>query len=162
MKPTAVAMLAAMIAAATPVLADDLPTRRPGLWETTTITKKGRVSARQCVDRTSDRFAYSAMRSQNCTDNRLRDVGDGSYLAEATCKRETFTAQGRVSITGDFQTSARAESTTTMTGLPGEASPMVVTTTVETRYLGDCGPGQSPGDMIMPNGQIVHVPSIKR
>lgn len=161
MKPIAICVAAALAATVAPALGDDLPTRKPGLWETTTITTGGQITARQCVDAGSDTLAYSAMRSQSCTDNRLHQTADG-YLAEAKCRKDTFNAEGRVVITGDFQTTVRAESSTVMTGLPGSSAPMTVRTVVESRYLGECEPGTVPGDLILQNGKIVHVPPIKR
>ncbi len=132
------------------------PTRAPGLWEITTRTGAGSTTGRECVDARTDRLQRQAVAAQSCTDADFKETPEG-YVSAAGCKMEGISAQSRVVITGDFETWARAEVSTTLQGSENRS----FRTTIETRRIGDCEPGQSPGDLILPNGKVIHVGGAK-
>lgn len=157
----AVCFLAAALAA--PASAQSAPTRTPGLWETTTITKKGRTTAKECIDAETDRLVLQLTAVLTCRTTDFKQTTDG-YAAGASCTAGGITVDNKITVTGDFDSWARAEAVTTMTSADGDAgSNRVFSTAIEARRLGECKPGQIPGDLILPNGKIVHVnPSRKR
>jgi hypothetical protein len=142
--------------AAGPAAAGSPPKRADGLWEITTSTNAGKSSARECIDRSTDRLVKQALTGQTCRNDDFKQTPEG-YAAGAICRTGGMTVDGRVVVTGDFETWARAEATTVMTGLAGEAGPRTFRTTIDVRRLGDCEPGQVPGDVVLPNGKTIHV-----
>lgn len=161
-RPIAVLALAGAMAAPAAALAEELPTRAPGLWESVSRTEEGVTTARQCIDETTDRKARDITAgAASCSKNAVTRTADG-YATETLCKVGPLTAEGRGLITGDFTTTVRIETTTTLTGLPEGAGPSVRKTVIENRRLGDCGPGQKPGDIILEDGSVAPTPGTPR
>lgn len=140
-----------------PSFAQSPPKRAPGLWETNTITNAGRSGAKECIDAGTDRLVLQLTSVLTCKNTDFKRQGDG-YVAGAVCSSGGLSVDNRVTVRGDFETWARAEALTTMTSKAGEAAlNRTFSTAVETRRLGECEPGQIPGDLILPNGKTVHV-----
>lgn len=156
MKPIAVCAVLAGALLATPALADTPPKRAAGLWETATITNAGRSGARECVDARTDRLVRQATAGLTCRNDDFKRTADG-WSAGAKCSSGGMSTDTLVTVTGDFETFARARAVTEMTGLSGDGGTRSFSTTIEARRIGDCEPGQTPGDIILPNGQIIHV-----
>jgi hypothetical protein len=134
------------------------PKRAPGLWETTTITNAGRTGAKECIDAATDRLVLQLTSVLTCRNTDFKRTADG-FQAGAVCSSGGLSVDNRITVTGDFETWARAEALTTMSGLgvSADGGARTFSTAIETRRLGDCEPGQIPGDLILPNGKTVHV-----
>lgn len=145
--------------------AEDFPVRKAGLWESTMRSGKDTkepVPIKQCVDAKTD-TGLLGMVSGMC-DLKWKRAGDDRIEADTTCKVGSVTSSGKAVITGDFNTSIRAESTMTTSGagsvaMPGgraiDIPPVTQTIVVESKWIGPCEPGQKPGDTIMPDGKVV-------
>jgi len=155
MKPTAAFAVLVLVGSAGAAVAASPPKRAPGLWETTTITNAGKSGARECIDAATDRLVRQAMTGQTCRNDDFRETPEG-YVAGAICKSGGMTVDNKIVVTGDFETWARAEATSTLTGLEGGGERRF-STAIEARRLGECEPGQTPGDVVLPNGTTIHV-----
>ncbi|MFC3694776.1 DUF3617 domain-containing protein [Chenggangzhangella methanolivorans] len=168
MTPTAglrTALAAALLMAAPGLASADIssvPKRAPGLWETMTITDAGRTGAKECIDAATDRLVLQLTSVLTCKNNDFKRTADG-YAAGAVCSSGGLSVDNKVTVTGDFETYARAQALTTMRSDGGDAGlNRTFSTAIETRRLGDCEPGQIPGDLILPNGKTVHVNPSRR
>ena len=151
------AALALSLAAATPAGAQQVPTRTPGLWETTTITNAGRTTAKECVDAETDRLVLQLTSVLTCRNTDFKRTADG-YQAGARCTAGGMTVDNRITVTGDFDTWARAEALTNMVSTDADRGVnRSFSTAIEVRRIGDCEEGQIPGDLILPGGKTVHV-----
>lgn len=83
------------------------------------------------------------------------------YAVETECAVGQIKASGNSVITGDFQTSVRTEGTTKISGMPGQTGQVERKLVVEATRVGECAPGQKPGDIIMPDGKVISMPSPK-
>lgn len=168
MTPTAgrrTALAAALLMAAPAVAVADIssvPKRAPGLWETMTITDTGRTGAKECIDAATDRLVLQLTSVLTCKNTDFKRTADG-YAAGAVCSSGGLSIDNKVTVTGDFETYARAEARTTMRSDDGDAGlNRSFSTAIETRRLGDCEAGQIPGDLVLPNGKTVHVNPSRR
>lgn len=160
MRLAAVAVLA--FAFASPALAEEkLPPRAPGLWESKTTGADGITTAKQCVGEDTDAAAVAAMGgNRQCSKNAVSRTADG-WSSETECKIGEILAKSRGTFTGDFNRQVRTELETTLTGVPGQSEPTPRKTVIEARRLGDCEPGQKPGDIILSDGKVVRTPGSK-
>ncbi len=152
--------LAATIATMGSALAaETLPARKPGLWETKTVSAQGNVTVRQCIDEKTDQLAQGAFGAgQACSKRTMVKTSDG-YEGETECKIGTISATGKSVISGDFDSKITMKVDTTLTGVPDTTEPVRQQMDIEATYVGPCEAGQSPGDIIMPDGQIVKMPT---
>ena len=159
MRIAAIAALAVLLPAAA-ALADEMPTRKAGLWESKiSSADMPVVTAKQCIDAETDRKAMGAVGgASDCAKKTFTKTADG-YDTEAECKIGGMTVKGHGKITGDFETALHMEQTTDLSGIPGipdDQKSRVIT--IDAKRLGDCEAGQKPGDMIMPDGKVVRTP----
>lgn len=167
MKPTNAILVAVLaIGTALPALADTLPARKPGLWESKTDAGGTAVTMRQCIDAQTDQLAQGAIAgppgSPNpCSKQIVRKTSAG-YETETSCKIGTMTSEGKGLITGDFNAAIRMEITSVVGGVPGQAQPMTTKSVIENKYVGPCEASQKPGDIIMPGGQVIKTPGVPR
>lgn len=154
--------VAPLVSGTLPSAAETLPTRKPGLWEMT-INAPGSPASppiKQCIDEKTDKLAEStAAPGATCSKREIRKVATG-YEIESVCSIQGMTAEGKGTITGDFTTAIKMDMTTSIK-MPNMPNPMVQKMVIETKRTGDCAAGQSPGDIIMPNGQVVKTPGSK-
>lgn len=155
MKPVALAAIA--ILSALPALAQELPQRKPGLWESKSTGSEGEVVAKQCVGAGTDQSLVGAMAGGSCSKMQVAKTTTG-YAIETECLIGQIKASGSSVVTGDFQTTVRTEGTTRLSGMPGQSGPVERKLVVEAKRLGDCAPGQKPGDIIMPDGKVISIP----
>ena len=151
-------------------LAEDLPTLKAGLWESTVITGSAAApqgTYRQCMDGTIHLDDLVRATGGVC-DLKWKRAGD-RIETETNCKLGIVSAKGKGSITGDFNSKLRIETTSTVSmdepssGAPQIALPNVDQTTVlEVRWIGPCEPGQQPGDFITPDGKVMRMPASPR
>lgn len=157
MRPKTLILAAAVAALASPAAAQSVPTRTPGLWETTTITNAGRTTAKECIDAATDRLVLQLTAVLTCRNTDFKRTADG-YQAGARCSAGGMTVDNKITVTGDFDQWARAEALTTMTEGGGDAGlNRTFSTAIEARRIGECEEGQIPGDLILPGGKTVHV-----
>lgn len=142
---------------ACPALADTLPARKPGLWETS-ISAAPSMKIKQCIDEKTDRLAESAAApGATCTKREIRKVAAG-YEIESSCTIGAITADAKGLVSGDFETSIKIELSSVIKGIPGMPGGTAQKSTMETHRIGDCEAGQKPGDMIMPDGRVIKTP----
>jgi hypothetical protein len=150
---------------ALPAAAQDLPPRKPGLWElTATQTIQSSTSpasvSKHCIDAVTDKAMQTF----------------GGDLIKAKCDRLDWRREGKDRVlyagclygeqpfkvfaiaTGNFDTNYRTTMTVTRIGRP-EWSTMPPETVFNTsaRWVGACLFGQKPGDMILANGQRMNI-----
>jgi len=154
----ALGVVAALVGA--PVVAQDYPKLKSGLWE---MERSGNGGAPQmnrmtmCLDATVQKQMF--------------DMGAGTM--QGMCSKHEFKMSGNRG-TGDFICDfggSRMHSTSTM-AMTGDSSyrteihttyepPFMgqkeSTTILTARHVGECKPGQRPGDMVLPNGQTMNV-----
>lgn len=152
-------LLALMGAAA--AQAQDMPQRKPGLWEMT-MTLKGQPGAmpgsQQCVDARTDadlqRKGMSGDGRERCTMKTMKRTADGFEMhSECTGPegRSTVVARG----SGDFQT--RYQVATQVVFDPPRHGMKQAEMNIAARHAGACPAGMKPGDvrvagMSMPAG----------
>lgn len=155
--------LAPLAAGVLPSVADTLPPRKPGLWETS-ISAAGMPATpaiKQCIDEKTDKLAEAAASpGATCSKREIRKVAAG-YEIESLCTVQGMTAEGKGTLTGDFTSAIKMDMTTTIKGIPSMPNGMTQKMLIETKRMGDCAAGQSPGDIVMPDGKVVKTPGSK-
>jgi hypothetical protein len=155
--------LAPVVAVSSPSAADSLPPRKPGLWESkmSGMTGAPATTVKQCIDAKTDQLVQAAVQpGATCSKREITKTSAG-YEVETNCTIGGIKAEGKGLITGDFVSSVKVAMTTTMTGVPGQSSPITSNLEMDSARVGDCAAGQSPGDIILPNGQVVKSPGVK-
>jgi hypothetical protein len=141
--------------------ADELPTRKAGLWEMK-VNKVGSVipemTMQHCTDETTDKDminSVSPLAKQICSKQEVQKTATG-YVTDAVCAVAGVSMTSHSEISGDFNT---AYSVTTVSHLDKgpESLRNNTTTKIEAKYLGDCKPNQKPGDIVMPGGFKLNV-----
>jgi hypothetical protein len=148
----------ALALAAGAVAAQDLPARKPGLWEITMqVTNSPSQTVRHCLDEKTDqqmqRFGQG-MSQQQCTKNTLQRDGD-RYVGESECKLGPTVATSRSVFGGDFEKAYRGEVETRYA--PPMAGISQSKVTMSAKWAGACPAGWKPGDMEMPGMGRVNV-----
>ena len=141
-----------------PAVADDLPPVKAGLWEIRSGSGGDSSGAvQQCIDEPTFREMLQVgqrMMGSACSPLIVRRTGD-RYTADIRCLLGSSTMESSSDLTGDFQTSYRSVTRTSITPpLLGQAGSTEVSSG---RFVGPCSPGMRPGDAIMPDGRRVNV-----
>jgi hypothetical protein len=154
----AVAAVVALVSL--PVRADEIPLRKPGLWE----MKMGaqgpmlEMSMQHCTDETTDKdmsTAVSPMAKDTCSKNEITKTANG-YTTDAVCTIAGTTSTTHSDITGDFNSAYTVKVTSQASGGAAGAA-RTNTMTIEAKWLGACKPGQKPGDVMMPGGMKINI-----
>lgn len=155
--PARVGTVAAAAAAASVLLAlgsahaQEMPTRKPGLWEMSMQTTNApSQTVRQCIDAKTDQQMMRAgqgLSAQQCTRNVFRRDGE-RYVGESECRVGRSVATTRAVFAGDFDRSYRGEIDARYAPPLGGVSQSKVT--IVARWIGACPAGWKPGDMEMP------------
>ncbi len=135
----------------------DLPRRKSGLWEVTTVVPGSPASpaAQLCIDEKTDDLAKQlGQGAVACSKQETRADG-AAFVVDSVCKLGESTATTTSRVTGRFDTSYQVDIATTydppLMGMrEGKAK-------VNAKWLGPCGPGQRPGDMKLPNGMTINI-----
>lgn len=139
-----------LLAIACAATAQDLPSRKPGLWEITMQTTNApSQSMRQCIDEKTDRQMQQMTQGQGvqqCTKNVIRREGD-TYVGESECRFGPTVATSRSTFGGDFGKSYRGEIETRYA--PPMAGVSLSKVTMNARWSGACPTGWKAGDMEM-------------
>ena len=125
------------IEATRPAFADELPVRRPGLWQLTTVAESiGMKTFETCI--TPADSILPGVGDQNCLTSKVLRLGDELYV-DVECKTDARTQKTSTVLTGDFATWYRAMSK--MTFNPPEHGVPNMGVTVDGKYLGpQCKP----------------------
>ena len=162
----AVAVLTAPLALAAQTL--DLPPRKAGLWEITTVFEKPKgmpqLAAQMCLDAATDREMMDyALRLTGGSCKSLTGKRQGqTYVIDADCKFGPTTNKTKTVITGDFSSAYTVRTEGTMEGGPGSEKghqPTLMTQTAKWKGA-DC-PGMKPGDISMFGGIKLNVKQLK-
>ncbi len=144
-----------MVLSAAPACAasfEDYPTRAAGLWVITTTLdaqehENDRAEVMQvCLDADTDRVAFRHT-AQLCTLPQL--VHDGERVDYTmVCEQDGTTVTTKGTYLGNFHSEYTVTlDVTSEPPIPGVSNSTVVQ---KARRLGDCKPGQKPGDVIRP------------
>jgi hypothetical protein len=135
--------------------ADDMPLRKPGLWEMK-IAKTGSVlpemTMQHCTDETTDKqmsTAFSPVAKEACSKRDIAKTATG-YVSDSVCGVGGVTVTTHADIVGDFNSAYTVKSTAHSD--KGAGGVHDVASTIEAKWLGECKPGQKPGDIVMPGG----------
>lgn len=140
--------------------ADELPTRKAGLWELKIIrvgSSLPQLTMQHCTDASTDKEmvnTVSPMAKQICTKQDVQKTATG-YVSDSVCSIAGASMTAHSEITGDFSSAYSVTTTSHMD--KGPAALRDTTTRIEARYLGACKPGQKPGDIVMPGGFKLNV-----
>ena len=160
-------LLALTALAATPAAAQDLPTRKPGLWEMKMVFEGRSIPAqqiRQCTDQATDKLMHAnfgGAAQDICPEKNIQKSGD-TITVDATCKfgGGAMTTTSHAVITGSFDSAYTVKVTSKKVGgppIPGAAPGGETKMTIEAKYIGPCEANQKPGDIIMSNGMTMNV-----
>jgi hypothetical protein len=149
---------------ALPATADELPTRKAGLWEIRVQIDGHSLpvnTVHQCTDATTDKqmIATFGHGMNACSQKNISSSGD-SITVDSVCKISGGTATTHAIISGDFNAAYTVKVTSKQEGgrpvahLPANG---VTNITMEAKWVGPCGKGQRPGDLIMPGGIKINV-----
>ena len=122
--------------------AEDMPRRKPGLWEITTIgAGSGTNKARSCIGE-DDKILTPE--GSDCSEPKVRSGGPDTTIVHVVCSsgdsKETISG----AFTGDFNTRYRAQVKMTFDP-PPEGMPPHMGVTIDGKYLGpNCGAAKSP------------------
>ena len=142
-------------------LADELPVRKPGLWEIKIKLTGGAAPTAMmfhCTDASTDRdmiTMFNPLATQLCPKNDIKKQAD-RYTIDAACSVDSKTVTLHSDVTGDFNANYSV-ATETRTQNEPDSEPTVSDMTLEGKYLGACKSGQKPGDVVMAGGLKVNV-----
>ncbi|HVV41813.1 MAG TPA: DUF3617 family protein [Nitrobacter sp.] len=150
-------LLAPALFASTAAAADSvqLPLRKPGLWDIQMRhegNKLPNMSISQCTSEAVDReftseFAPAA--KQSCEKTDIQKTATG-YVSDSVCSAAGATVKTHAETTGDFNSAYTVKVTTHSEG--GRLGTRDTAMTLTAKWIGECKPGQKPGDVIMPGG----------
>lgn len=139
--------------------AQQMPARKPGLWEVTVRSTGNSVTNEQKVLQCTDRQAEPIMLlaivpgQEHCHSVRVKKNARGREV-RTVCYVHDNRVDATVQLSGDLQTAYLGVFEVTYSKpvrfVPGR-------TEFEGRWLGECGAAQRPGDMVLPNGAKVNV-----
>lgn len=129
------------------VAADDLPLRKAGRWEMTTVMDEGGQKHEQtltmCIDADMERNTAAASdmeHRKSCSKYQVAKVGS-NVVVDATCTMNGRDVESRTEMSGDFQKAFEVKIDSTTSGIEG-AQTMSIKRIITQRgsYLGEaCG-----------------------
>jgi hypothetical protein len=137
------------------------PRRKPGLWEIRNASGDavGMPPTSYCVgDRTDtpeNHLDRAAGEKGSCTIGPFKLVGI-SWVAESVCKESRSVVVSQSIASGDFQTQYRID-TLVFYSPPLANNKREDRESVVARYLGPCGAGHRPGDLIVPGMGVLNM-----
>ena len=141
--------------------ADELPIRKPGLWEMKmqrTNSPMPEMTMQQCTDETTDKemsTAATPLAKEICSKRDIKKTATG-YVSDSVCGVAGVSITSHSEITGDFNSAYTMTSTSHSEGGTAAMKGDHVTT-VEAKWLGACKPDQKPGDFVMPGGMKMNI-----
>ena len=150
-----------MLALMAPAVAEELPVRKAGLWEMK-IVKTGSqlpdLTMQHCTDLSTDKEmsdSVSPLAKQICSKRDIQKTATG-HVSDSVCSVAGVSMTTHAEIVGDFNSAYTVTSMTHSDKGP-TGKPLDTTTKIEAKWLGDCKPGQKPGDIMMPGGFKLNV-----
>jgi hypothetical protein len=139
-----------LVAGAAPVLGDELPARKAGLWELAAsyASRNGSLKVQTCIDAATDQMMLSslgAFAQSACSGRDVHKLANG-FTIDSTCTVGGKTSTVHTAVEGSFDSAYTMTVTSEGSPMPGGAL------TMSAKWLGPCTAGQKPGDMIMGNG----------
>jgi Protein of unknown function (DUF3617) len=150
--------------ASLPVLearATEIPLRKAGLWEMKLVrigSPFPEMTMQHCTDATTDKdmsTASSPLSKEICSKRDIQQTATG-YAIDSVCSVASVSVTSHSDVTGDFNSAYTVRTSAHSEGGPA-GLPHDVTTTIEAKWLGECKPGQKPGDIVMPGGFKLNV-----
>ena len=146
-----------------PAIADaaefDFPPRKAGQWQIEMTPESSPAMIMDiCLDEATDRQMMQAGMSISdgmCSDIDMNEAG-GAITIDATCTMGAMKTVSHTVVTGDFQSAYDMTITSTIEGGP-PGMPANSTIVQHARWVGDCGSGLAPGDMMMPGGRKMNI-----
>jgi hypothetical protein len=141
--------------------ADELPIRKPGLWEIKIKLTGGAAPTammRHCTDAAVDRdmsTMFNPLAPSPCTKSTVLKEGD-HYIINASCTADDKSIKVQSDVMGDFQSSYTVVTETKIQDDP-DSDPTLTNMTLEGKYAGACKMGQKPGDVVMAGGLKVNI-----
>jgi hypothetical protein len=135
-----------LLLSAMPTLAEELPTRKAGLWEIRMNDAPNAIQ--QCIDATTEKM-IGARAEQACPKRDVQRSGD-TWTVETTCTFGDKTIKTHTVAKGSFDSGFTQTSTS-----EGDASIVPggkLTLKTDAKWLGPCAADQKPGDAILGNG----------
>ncbi|MDR0775650.1 MAG: DUF3617 domain-containing protein [Azonexus sp.] len=149
------------LAAATGAQADELPTRKAGLWEMK-ISSAGMPEniTRQCIDAAFEKemkgMAASLGGQHKCSKQDIRKTSAG-YVIDAVCETMGMTITSHTEFTGDFNSAYTMKQTGRVQGKTTGKAGQDTAMTMQAKWLGACPAGWKPGDIEIPGGTRINV-----
>jgi hypothetical protein len=127
-----------------PAQAEDVPRRKPGLWEITTVgAGTGTNKAQSCIGE-DDKILTPE--GSDCSPPKVSSGGPDTTIVDVVCSAGEGKEIISGAFTGDFSTRYRAQVKITFDPPPKGMLPHMGVT-IEGSYLGaDCGPAKMPND----------------
>jgi len=131
---------------------NDMPARKPGLWEIKMLMPNmpQPMLSQHCIDEKTDNLLQQQgdkQARQQCSKTSMSKQGD-KIIIDSVCKFDGSTATTHGVFSGDFSRNYRGEIDTSFSPpLQGMKSSKQV---LEGKWLGACKPGQKPGDVVIP------------
>ena len=151
----AAALPAVMPAYAEPVLAADLPHRKPGLWE---VKYSPGETIQYCIDAAADKVTLGIagpLDPDQCQNIDLQRFGYALTI-DFACTIKGKPATAHTVVNGSFDSAYMMTET-----LQGEDVPHgAMTMTIAGSWLGPCAADQRPGDIVkpaLPNGRMLNL-----
>jgi Protein of unknown function (DUF3617) len=138
--------------------ADDLPSRKPGVWEVRQVIGTAKTSplvVKQCIDAATDHLLQSSTGPYSadlCPTRSVQKSADGMTI-DSTCTIAGKTARTHAVIAGSFDSAYKMTVTSQGEGVPGSD----ITLSLEAKWLGPCPADQKPGDLVMGNGMKLNI-----
>jgi hypothetical protein len=154
-----------LIAAATlhPAAADDMPSRKPGLWQVVMVRSGRNMSANEiksCIDANTDAEMFKmGMSSAQSICSRMESHRDGDvFTTSAVCKINETEMTSR-SVSHFSGNSAYHSDITTKFDPPlmGKSESVMAQ---DAKWMGPCPPDMQPGDIVMGNGMKMNMKSM--
>jgi Protein of unknown function (DUF3617) len=145
-------------AGAEPVLAADLPHRRPGLWEIKVLHGS---TTQHCIDAAVDKLTLwiaGPLDPDECQKIDMQRSGD-AVMIDFTCTRKGKPTAAHTVVSGSFDSAYTITSTWQGEDVPRSELNLAGT------WLGPCAADQRPGDIVkpaLPNGGRLNILDMKK
>ena len=163
------ALIACGVLCASAAAAENLPSRKAGLWEMTMKFEQMPVqqqTTRQCIDAKTDSMMnanFGGMGQQSCSKRETHKTAKG-FTVDSVCSFDGATTTTHAVFAGDLNSAYTVDVTSKRQGGP-QPSRMAAGgethMTISARWTGPCKAGMRPGDMIMPGGIKMNILDIQ-
>lgn len=164
----ALGIACASLACATSAAAQEIPTRRAGLWEVTIANDGAKAPSQtmqQCTDAETDKLMNAfggAISADLCSQQEVKKVG-ATLVINAVCQIGPMKSVSQSVVSGDFTSNYTVKVTSKIEGIPAAAQAMAGgSTTIQAKWIGACKAGQKPGDIVMANGQTMNIRDLQK